>query len=224
MLKRNNAAMASTETRNRDLSRYRRSASQYEARWQRYLTATHRHALSAVTMKPAAHVLDVASGTGLFLRRLAAIDPTLSLSGVDLTAEMLTQSRLQATGATVVRADMQLLPFYTAAFDTVFCLSALHFAPQPDRALAEMARVCKHDGNVVLVVWRHEDPLMALAQAWARVTARPLTPAIRETTLLSAIQSAGLRVTQTMPFRVGLRWALSCYRLRRMQGTVQPKP
>jgi SAM-dependent methyltransferase len=46
--------------------------------------------------------------------------------------------------------DANALPFLDDSFDVVVCRSSLHHFPDPRRAVAEMARVCRSDGRVVV--------------------------------------------------------------------------
>ena len=43
------------------------------------------------------------------------------------------------------------MPFIDESFDVVFCRSSLHHFADPELAVAEMARVCRTSGRVVLV-------------------------------------------------------------------------
>lgn len=61
-----------------------------------------------------------------------------------------------------VRGDAQALPFCPAAFDTVLCSQVLEHLPEPGLAMAEMARVLKPGGHLIVTaphIWGiHEEP------------------------------------------------------------------
>lgn len=65
-------------------------------------------------------------------------------------------------GLAEVRGDAQALPFRAGAFDTVLCSQALEHLPEPGRAVAEMARVLKPGGCLIVTaphIWGiHEEP------------------------------------------------------------------
>lgn len=97
-------------------------------------------------------VLDVACGTGLNARYLP---PDAEYVGVDLSPEMLDRAgdRLDAMGreATLSEMDAENLAFPDDSFDAVVSSLSTCTFPDPLAALAEMNRVCKPDGRVLLV-------------------------------------------------------------------------
>lgn len=97
-------------------------------------------------------VLEVSPGTGWLLTRYAG---SFDVSAVDLSPEMVEISRrnVRRAGLTAdIRVgDVEALPFPDAGFDTV--LSTMAFSGYPDghRALAEMTRVLRPGGRLVIV-------------------------------------------------------------------------
>ncbi len=104
-------------------------------------------------LEPDMTVLDVACGAG------HAADPIAphvhQVVGVDLTRALLDigTKRLRAAGINNVllqEGNAEALPFVDESFDLVFCRAALHHIGDPERAVAEMVRVCRVGGRVVL--------------------------------------------------------------------------
>lgn len=134
-------------------------AAAYDARAATYdESAMHRDlaaevaAFCALDTAPAAarDVLDVATGTGLVLRALAASAPRpRRMTGVDLSPDMLAVARRELPGATFVRADAAALPVADCSVDLVTCVTALQLMPRPDLVLAEWARVLRPGGRAV---------------------------------------------------------------------------
>jgi ubiquinone/menaquinone biosynthesis C-methylase UbiE len=97
-------------------------------------------------------VLEVACGTGENLRYLPR---DVDLTAVDLSPEMAARAAREAAhlGLRVeVRVmDAGALDFPDASFDTVISSLATCTFPDPERALREMARVCRPDGRILLV-------------------------------------------------------------------------
>ena len=102
--------------------------------------------------RAAGKTLEVAVGTGL---NLPLYGPEVSLTGIDLSPEMLEIARDRAAelGVDVVlqQGDAHELAFEDAAFDTVVCTYALCGIPDPQRAVNEMNRVLRPDGRLILV-------------------------------------------------------------------------
>ena len=137
-------------------------------------------------------VLDVGSGSGEVLLRLARRVPTLRLTGVDVDPGMLAvaerkAARLPAASRpTFVAADAASLPMDDASVDLVVSSFAAHHLPDRHAALAEMMRVLKPGGRVI--IWDIASPVAPPRRAgrrpcgrhpWAapgRVDARPCRP------------------------------------------------
>jgi SAM-dependent methyltransferase len=98
-------------------------------------------------------VLDVACGAAHAAEQLAP--HVHQVIGIDLTPALLQagDERLGAAGVKNVllqEGDALDLPFVDASFDLVVCRSSLHHMPEPAAAAAEMARVCRQGGRVVV--------------------------------------------------------------------------
>ncbi len=104
-------------------------------------------------------VLDIACGTGVAARKAAvAVGPSGLVTGLDLNAGMLDVAQLYApsSGAPIdwKEGDAGELPFTENQFDTILCQCGLMFFPDKARALREMRRVLKPNGQILLLVWR----------------------------------------------------------------------
>ena len=95
---------------------------------------------------PPRALLDVAGGTGWMTARLA---PKFRRAVVlDISEGMLRKARRR--GIETVRGSALEMPFPDATFDVVLCTDALHHIKNLDRAVAEMARVVKPDGTILI--------------------------------------------------------------------------
>ncbi|HVW43705.1 MAG TPA: methyltransferase domain-containing protein [Amycolatopsis sp.] len=97
--------------------------------------------------------LDVACGAGHVAETIAS--RVRQVVGVDLTRALLDLGtrRLAEAGIENVllqEGDAAALPFADATFDLVVCRAALHHFPDPAVQVAEMARVCRPGGRVVV--------------------------------------------------------------------------
>ncbi|GAA4181827.1 class I SAM-dependent methyltransferase [Gryllotalpicola koreensis] len=97
--------------------------------------------------------LDVATGTGLVLRALAARDPRLELVGVDLSPGMLEVARRALPAARFVEGVAEELPVADASADLVTCVTALHIFADPLPVFEEFARVLAPEGSLVVAVF-----------------------------------------------------------------------
>jgi len=114
-----------------------------------------RETLAAARAGPGKRILDVASGFGqdaIALRECGA-----EVIGAEPSARMMAWARLMAAKAAGavphwVRGWSDALPFAEASFDAAYCKGALDHFDRPELAIAEMARVTKPGGRVVLAV------------------------------------------------------------------------
>jgi ubiquinone/menaquinone biosynthesis C-methylase UbiE len=154
----------------------------------------------AIGSMPGVRVLDVGAGTGRTARAL------LSAAGLDgllvclePSRRMLALGRLRAAHPDVVwtRGWARPLPFPSGAFDFVISLEMLEFTPRPAAGLAEMVRVLR-PGGWLLITNRvgHDAP-------WI------LGRTIRRRDFPAYLQSAGLEDIDVLPWQVDydLAWA-----------------
>jgi phosphatidylethanolamine/phosphatidyl-N-methylethanolamine N-methyltransferase len=98
-------------------------------------------------------LLEVGVGTGL---ALPYYSPRLSVTGVDYSAEMLAKAQARVDGlglghVELNRMDARALDYPDNHFDTVAAMHIVSVVPEPEKVVAEMARVCKPGGEVVIV-------------------------------------------------------------------------
>lgn len=112
-------------------------------------------------------VLEVAVGSG---RNLPFYPEGVRLTGVDLSPAMLqvARDRARRLGLAVElrEADAQALPFPDASFDTVVCTLSLCTIPDDRRAVAEMYRVLRPGGRLVLLDHVRSTNRLLVAVQW----------------------------------------------------------
>lgn len=118
--------------------------------------------LAQTEMAPGARVLDVACGSGIVARLVAArVGTTGSVVGLDFSLAMLEVARRksEAEGLAVewVQGSAQELPFANGTFDLVLCQHGLQFFPDQVGAVSEMYRVLAPGGQAAIVTWRGLD-------------------------------------------------------------------
>jgi ubiquinone/menaquinone biosynthesis C-methylase UbiE len=94
------------------------------------------------------HVLDVGCGKGRFDRILLERNPAARICGLDISEAMLA---CVSPGIGRVAGYMTELPFAASAFDCVFATESLEHAVEIEKAVAEMCRVLKPGGKLVII-------------------------------------------------------------------------
>jgi ubiquinone/menaquinone biosynthesis C-methylase UbiE len=102
-----------------------------------------------------ASLLDVGCGTGVFAERVRRALPKVKVWGIDLVPEMLAKGaerwRRHSGEVQPVQGDSERLPFPDGTFDFVTCANSFHHYPHQDQAVAEMHRVLKPGGRLLLI-------------------------------------------------------------------------
>jgi malonyl-CoA O-methyltransferase len=93
-------------------------------------------------------VLDVGCGKGRFARVLLERNPEAKICGLDISEEMLA---CVPAGILKVSGYMTELPFAASTFDCIYATESLEHAVEIDRAVAEMCRVLKPGGKLVII-------------------------------------------------------------------------
>ncbi len=130
-----------------------------------------RRTLALVRPRPGARVLDVASGFGQ--DAIALAERGAWAVGAEPSRRMSDLARLRggdrARRLRWVRAWSDALPFRDGSFDGVICKGALDHFDRPLEAIAEMARVTRREGRVVLAVANFESLACRAARASDRL-------------------------------------------------------
>ncbi|CAO2651141.1 Nn.00g094380.m01.CDS01 [Neocucurbitaria sp. VM-36] len=138
--------------------------STYKQGHHRAVTANHKIRTAEVDgafllpyLKSQFHVLDIGCGPGSITTGFAKYVPQGSVTGVDLTREIIEQAnehlesedpKPNNVAFEVGNVVEGLQQFQDEKFDVVFCNQTLIHIPEPVKALTEMRRVCKTGGLV----------------------------------------------------------------------------
>lgn len=111
--------------------------------------------LSRINIEPGMRILDVASGAGQTAFPMARAGA--KVTGIDLAANLVEQARVSAQAEMIDahfdEGDAESLPYEDASFDMVVSLIGAMFAPRPDLVAAELKRVCKPGGKIIMGNW-----------------------------------------------------------------------
>jgi SAM-dependent methyltransferase len=127
----------------------------------------HQAVAELLDLQPSDMLLDIACGSGLFLRRRAThVQRVAGLdhSSVQISlARRLLRQRIDAGTAEVMEGDAAALPWPDNEFSAVTC-NCLYCVAEAGRAVAEMHRVLRPGGRLVLATDFHADPAAARQQ------------------------------------------------------------
>src|SRR3954447_18615893 len=131
-------------------------------------------AVAALALTGDERVLDVACGTGN--AALVARDAGARVSGVDSSPRLIDVARERVPDAELVVGDASALPFADAAFDAAVSVFGAIFARPAEQAVAELARVVRPGGRIVITSWPPRGPVFAAISLMRRALARVRPP------------------------------------------------
>ncbi len=114
----------------------------------------------AATVSPGASVLDVGCGPGHLTRRLAALG--FDVTGIDLDPAMIERA-VTGGGGRYLAADVATLPFVDDTYDLAVSTLSMHHWADAHAGIAEIGRVLRPGGRMLLWDVRRGAPLHAHA-------------------------------------------------------------
>jgi SAM-dependent methyltransferase len=171
-----------------------------------------RHAIELARPSRQAHVLDVATGSGMLALELAP--HVVRVDAVDFAPKMLEQldRKRRALGLENVhvrQADGQALPFPDQSFDAAFSMFGLMFFPERERGFAELWRVLRPGGVAVVSSWAPVDQSPLMQAMFGALCAADPTRAAPQTNWLNLenpevfvreLKAAGFRDVSVQPY------------------------
>jgi phosphatidylethanolamine/phosphatidyl-N-methylethanolamine N-methyltransferase len=190
---------------------YRRYAYSYDFVFGALFEPGRRAAAKLVNGRPHQRVLEVGVGTGLSLPHYRH---DARVVGVDVSPEMLAKAsqRVARLGLrhveTIAQADAERLTFADNSFDAVVALYVASVVGDTARFGAELRRVCKADGHIVVV--NHfsttQGPMRAIEKALASLARHIGFHA--DFSLNDFLGASGLHVTAVRPVNLFGYWIL----------------
>ena len=196
---------------------YAAAAAEYDRRWARYHSASMAMLRPWLAGRDLGRVLDVGCGTGNLLPLLRESGARVAAyAGIDPSPPMLrlAADKLRASGihGAVLAAPAEALPFADGAFATAVSASTLHDWPDADAGLAEIRRVLRPGGALLLLDW-HRDPLpMRLLHLGMRIARVRYRRMYSRAGMAAALARAGLRVEDEARGAAGGPWRLIAFR------------
>ena len=139
------------------------------------------HCVERLSPRPGERILDLSTGTGWASRSVAQRGATVV--GVDIAGDLLEVARARAEANRLPISyrlgDAEVLPFGDGEFDAIVSTFGVMFATRPERAAAELARVCRPGGRIALATWTPDGNVFEMFTVMRRYMAPPPQPAPR---------------------------------------------
>lgn len=134
----------------RELARHYRDEREGSANGAYYVANWNSRILSHLPALSDAAALDVGCGLGTLSQALEELGGLRRYVGTDLSGSMLAAAAQLHHGASFCLMDAETLAFSEASFDVVIAKSVLHHVPDPKNAAAEIVRVTRPGGYIVV--------------------------------------------------------------------------
>ncbi|MGE0867399.1 MAG: class I SAM-dependent methyltransferase [Kofleriaceae bacterium] len=139
------------------------------------------HAVERLQPASGERILDLATGTGWGSRVIAQRFSGVNIVGADIADQMLEYARSTAAAQKLsieyTHADAEKLPFADGSFDGVVSTFGVMFVGKPEAAAAELGRVVKKGGRVVLATWTHDSNVFNMFGVMKKFMPPPPQPA-----------------------------------------------
>jgi phosphatidylethanolamine/phosphatidyl-N-methylethanolamine N-methyltransferase len=141
----------------------------YDFIFKRWFYPRQRHVIQSLLLRPGQCILDLGVGTGF---SLPLYPRYVQVVGVDLSNKMLreAQKRVQQedlTQVTLLEMDAAHLAFPDNTFDIVLAAFVISVVPDPIRVIAEIKRVSKPEGQIVLINhFQSQNKILAQFEKW----------------------------------------------------------
>lgn len=151
-----------------------RGADAYEAYMGRWSRPAAGAALAWLQPLPGRTWLDVGCGTGALTQAILDTANPQQILAVDPSTEFLATAADQISDSRVRFAvgDARALPTPSDRFDVVIAGLVLHLLPDPQPAIAEMARAARRGGQVAAYIWDLSNAAHFTGYLWQAATAR----------------------------------------------------
>ncbi len=188
---------------------YAQLAGEYDERWSEYIASSTRETVRRLSLDAGDRLLDLGCGTGVLLEQVLARWPATRAVGTDLSGPMLAVAQARLGNRTpLVQADVSALPFATHSLDVAVSNSSLHYWPDPDRAIAEITRVLRPGGRLVITDWCGDYLTCRLLGLGLRLTGRAHERAYRSAELARLLENAEYHELSVERYRLDWFWGL----------------
>ncbi len=113
-------------------------------------------AIKTLDLQEGDKVLEVGMGNGQFVSEIVHAAPDIRYTGCDFSVTMIEEATdrnkalIEAGSALFIKTEASRLPFDDENFDKAITVNTVYFWEEPERELAEIRRVLKQEGKLVM--------------------------------------------------------------------------
>lgn len=192
---------------------YTKLAPAYDTRWDLYSRNSLGKLAEHLRLVGGEHMLDVACGTGRLAALLRRTHPSLRVTGVDISPDMLRVARQrlpQDERTTWHLGTLETVELARGSFDLVTCNNAFHLMPDQPGVLARMVHLARPGGAIAVVDWCREYPQIAALQLLAPLLDHQYRNILTGAQLGALLEGAGLDLECSARFMATRFWGMMC--------------
>lgn len=114
-------------------------------------------------------VLDLCCGQGTLTAAISNV--ATMVAGLDFSQDMIARAQTAAPNAEIMEGDAMAMPYQDASFDKVVCNFGMMHIPDQPKALSEIRRVLKPDGQFIMATWMSPPGSAAFAAVFGALKA-----------------------------------------------------
>lgn len=159
------------------------SGTAYEAYVGRWSRVVAREFVGGLAVAPGTDWLDVGCGTGALTQTILEHANLRSVTGIDRSPHFVAHARehVRDERAHFEEGDAQALPVASNSYGAAVSALMLNFVPEPEQAVAELARATQPSGVVGAYVWDYAEKMEFMRRFWEAASALdPATAALDE--------------------------------------------
>lgn len=191
--------------------KYDQVAPAYDKRWKGYVFSSLSFLKEWMHLAGNEKILDVACGTGVLEELIVKEHPSQSMTGVDISENMLNVAKRKLaaySSVTFFHAAGTNLPFADDTFDLVVCASSFHYFDDPVSSLQQMKRVLKRGGRLIILDWCRDYLICQLCDLLLKVFDPAHRYCYRQDELVHFLMDANLRILPGYRFKLNLIWGM----------------
>src|SRR3989338_907130 len=190
---------------------YDQVAPAYDKRWEGYVFSSLSFLKEWMRVTGSEKILDVACGTGALEELIVKEHPSQSMTGVDISENMLHVAKRKLAAYPSVsffQSGATDLPFAEDTFDLVVCANSFHYFDDPAASLREMRRALKKGGRLIILDWCRDYLVCQVCDLFLKVFDPAHKYCYRQHELNRFLIGADLRVLAGHKFKLNLIWGM----------------
>lgn len=127
-------------------------AKRYDKLWvqKHSLGPTRRYIINILDLDRSIKILDLGSGPGELMGEILQLDPNVDITGLDLSEEMLKESKKKNPSANHIHMDVSDLHSLNKSYDLIISSHSLPYWKNPNKVMKDLYNILKPNGKIII--------------------------------------------------------------------------